>query len=240
MCTRVRCGIEALARWTHPVFGEIAPARFIALAEECGLIEAIGLWALNEGCRQFAAWRKQGIDLPSIGVNLSAMHFRNRDLVEAVATALKRHGLKPSMLTIEITEGVMMDDNPTTIETAKAIHALGVNLSLDDFGTGYSSLSHLARLPIDELKIDRSFMHELESNSNAQAVVTAVIRIGQSLGLTVVAEGVETAAQRQFLSALECDVVQGFLFSRALAPADFERWLAQWAPPKSVMLSGAA
>jgi EAL domain-containing protein (putative c-di-GMP-specific phosphodiesterase class I) len=144
------------------------------------------------------------------------------------------------MLTIEITEGVMMDDNRTTIETAKAIHALGVNLSLDDFGTGYSSLSHLARLPIDELKIDRSFMRDLETDRNAQAVVTAVIRIGQSLGLTVVAEGVETAAQRQFLSALECDVIQGFLFSPALAPADFEAWLGQMAPPKSMMLSGAA
>ena len=233
-------GVEALARWAHPVFGDVSPARFIALAEECGLIEAIGQWALNEGCRQLAAWRRQGLDLRSISVNLSAIHFRNRELVGLVAAALRRHKLKPSMLTIEITEGVMMDDNPATIETAKAIHALGVNLSLDDFGTGYSSLSHLARLPIDELKIDRSFMHELEGSKNTQAVVTAVIKIGQSLGLTVVAEGVETAAQRQFLLALDCDVLQGFLFSRALAPDDFATWITQWVAPKPMRLSGAA
>ena len=233
-------GVEALARWHHPVLGDVSPARFIALAEECGLIEAIGQWALDEGCRQLAAWRRKGFDLPSISVNLSAIHFRNRELVGLVAEALRRHKLKPSMLTIEITEGVIMDDNPATTETAKAIHALGVNLSLDDFGTGYSSLSHLARLPINELKIDRSFMHELECNKNAQAVVTAVIKIGQSLGLTVVAEGVETAAQRQFLAALECDVLQGFLFSRALAPVDFEAWVAKWMVAKPMQLSGAA
>jgi diguanylate cyclase (GGDEF)-like protein/PAS domain S-box-containing protein len=233
-------GVEALARWNHPAFGDVSPARFIALAEECGLIEAIGQWALDESCRQLAAWHRQGIDVPSISVNLSAVHFRNRELAGLVAEALRRHKLQPSMLTIEITEGVMMDDNPATTETAKAIHALGVNLSLDDFGTGYSSLSHLARLPINELKIDRSFMHELECNKNAQAVVTAVIKIGQSLGLTVVAEGVETAAQRQFLAALECDLLQGFLFSRALAPADFEAWVAKWMIPKQAQLSGAA
>jgi diguanylate cyclase (GGDEF)-like protein/PAS domain S-box-containing protein len=237
---RVR-GVEALARWTHPMFGEVSPARFIALAEECGLIEAIGQWALNEACEQLAAWRRRGMQLPGISVNLSAVHFRNRDLTALVARILAQHGLTPEMLTIEITEGVIMDDNPAAIETAKAIHALGVQLSLDDFGTGYSSLSYLARLPIDELKIDRGFMADLDNDPNAQAVVTAVVKIGQSLGLTVVAEGVETQSQQRFLEALDCEVLQGFLISRALSAADFERWYAAYAGAGPRMeLPGAA
>ena len=233
-------GAEALARWTHPIFGEISPARFIALAEECGLIEAIGSWALCEACGQLAAWRTSGIDVPGISVNLSAMHFRNRALTELIASTLERHGLAPHMLTIEITEGVIMDDDPAAIATAKAIDALGVRLSLDDFGTGYSSLSYLSRLPIDELKIDRSFMQGLENDSSAQAVVTAVVKIGQSLGVAVVAEGVETEAQRCFLAGLGCDMAQGFLVSRALAPKDFEAWLAGYREPATLPLSGAA
>jgi EAL domain-containing protein (putative c-di-GMP-specific phosphodiesterase class I) len=234
-------GAEALARWTHPIFGDVSPGRFIALAEECGLIEAIGQWALSEACGQMAAWHAAGIAVPSVSVNLSAVHFRNCSLSGYIAETLKTHGLEPEMLTIEITEGVIMDDNPTAIETAKAIHALGVKLSLDDFGTGYSSLSYLARLPIDELKIDRGFMRDLENDRNAQAVVTAVVKIGQSLSLVVVAEGVETRLQQRFLAALNCEVVQGFLISRALAPAEFERWYRDYTAQHQVMaLSGAA
>ena len=234
-------GVEALARWTHPMFGEVSPARFIALAEECGLIESIGQWALNEACEQLAAWRAKGIPVPGVSVNLSAVHFRDCGLTGLVASTLERHGLAPEMLTIEITEGVIMDDNPTAIETAKAIHALGVRLSLDDFGTGYSSLSYLARLPIDELKIDRSFIAGLDNDKNAQAVVTAVVKIGQSLGLTVVAEGVEQRSQQRFLQALDCDVVQGFLISRALSAAEFERWHAGYSGTERVLqLPGAA
>ncbi|MDR3473137.1 MAG: EAL domain-containing protein [Devosia sp.] len=234
-------GVEALARWTHPMFGEVSPARFIAIAEECGLIEAIGQWVLNEACEQMATWRRQGLRLPGVSINLSAAHFRNCELADLVARTLARHDLGPEMLTIEITEGVIMDDNPTTIETAKAIHALGVRLSLDDFGTGYSSLSYLARLPIDELKIDRSFMADLDHDPNAQAVVTAVVKIGQSLGLTVVAEGVETRSQQRFLEALNCDVLQGFLFSRALGAAEFEGWYTEYSGTKQMReFSGAA
>ena len=219
-------GVEALARWTHPMFGDVSPARFIALAEECGLIESIGQWALNEACGQLASWHEMGLAVPSVSVNLSAVHFRNSALTELISDTLKMHGLAPQMLTIEITEGVIMDDNPVAIETAKAIHGLGVRLSLDDFGTGYSSLSYLARLPIDELKIDRSFISGIDTDKNAQAVVTAVVKIGQSLGLTVVAEGVEQRSQQRFLQALDCDVVQGFLISRALSAEDFEKWYA--------------
>ena len=234
-------GAEALARWTHPMLGEVSPARFIGLAEELGLIEQIGQWALDESCRQLAEWHRQGLRLPAMSVNLSAVHFRNPALTELVARTLARHQIKPETLTIEITEGVIMDDNPVAIDTAKAVHALGVRLSLDDFGTGYSSLSYLARLPIDELKIDRSFMRGLGSDKNAQALATAVVRIGQSLFLSVVAEGVETWAQQQFLKALDCDLLQGFLFSRALAPEDFASWYAEHAEGKGPRkLSGLA
>jgi diguanylate cyclase (GGDEF)-like protein/PAS domain S-box-containing protein len=239
--TGALCGAEALARWTHPIFGEVAPSRFIPLAEACGLIEAIGQWALSEACGQLAAWHRAGIKVPTLSVNLSAVHFRNVNLTPLIAQTLERHGLKPEMLTVEITEGVIMDDNPVALETAKAIHELGVRLSLDDFGTGYSSLSYLARLPIDELKIDRSFMKDLDNDRNAQAVVTAVVKIGQSLGVTVVAEGVEARSQQRFLEVLKCDVLQGYLISRALSADDFERWYANYAGANRVLqFPGAA
>jgi diguanylate cyclase (GGDEF)-like protein/PAS domain S-box-containing protein len=218
-------GVEALARWRHPRFGDVSPDRFIKLAEESGLIDAIGEWALDEGCRQLRAWDDAGVPVPSVSINISPMHFRTRDLQPAVTGALARHGLKPHRLAVEITEGVVMDDCPVAVENARALHAFGVRLSMDDFGTGYSSLSHLARLPVDELKIDRSFMQGLEESDNCRTLVTAVIRIGQSLGLKVVAEGVETDAQRRFLQALSCDVLQGFLFSKALPPAELEAWV---------------
>jgi c-di-GMP-specific phosphodiesterase len=233
-------GAEALARWTHPSFGEVRPDRFIPLAEELGLIESIGSWALGEAMSQLAAWRARGLAIPAVSVNLSAVHFRNRTLIRLIADGLERHRLEPEMLTVEITEGVIMDDDPAAVATARAIHDLGVRLSLDDFGTGYSSLSYLSRLPIDELKIDRSFMADLEEDKNAQAVATAVIRIGQSLGLAVVAEGVETEAQRLFLAALDCDMAQGFLISRALAPEAFVDWLMAYDCPDAVALPGAA
>jgi diguanylate cyclase (GGDEF)-like protein/PAS domain S-box-containing protein len=219
-------GVEALARWHHPVFGQVPPARFIGLAEEYGLIEAIGEWALVEACRQIAAWRAGGLAVPSVSVNLSPMHFRNRRLAAIVAAALEAAGLEPDVLTIEITEGIMMDDCPATKATVEAVAGLGVRLSLDDFGTGYSSLASLSTLPIEEIKLDQSFIHGLETDKNARAVASSVIRIGQSLGLTVVAEGVETEPQRRFLQGLRCHVMQGYLFAPALPPPAFESWAA--------------
>ena len=227
-------GVEALARWTHPQLGDVSPDRFIKLAEESGLIEAIGEWALDEGCRQLKAWDEAGLSVPSVSVNISPLHFRNRELQPVVASALERHGIEPGRLAVEITEGVVMDDCPVAMENARALHEHGVRLSMDDFGTGYSSLSHLARLPVHELKIDRSFMQGLEDNDNARTLVTAVIRIGQSLGLQVVAEGVETDAQRRFLQALDCDVLQGFLFSRALPPDELKAWAQTYSPHPEV------
>lgn len=221
-------GVEALARWTHPALGEIVPDRFIRLAEQAGLIDAIGEWALEEACAQLRAWDAQELKIACVSVNISPVHFRSRELLPVVAAALQRHSLSPDRLLIEITEGVVMDDCPIALENTQALQALGIRLSMDDFGTGHSSLSHLAKLPVTELKIDRSFIIELEESQSAQTLVTAVIRIGQSLGLTVVAEGVETDSQRRFLQALECDVLQGFLFSKALPPAEFERWCAAY------------
>jgi diguanylate cyclase (GGDEF)-like protein/PAS domain S-box-containing protein len=220
-------GVEALARWRHPTFGEVSPAKFIALAEECGLVETIGEWAIHEACRQMADWRNRGYDIPTVSVNLSPLHFRNRRLPEMITTALEASGLPANALTLEITEGVMMDNCPATSSTIEAVALLGVRLSLDDFGTGYSSLSSISTLPIEEIKIDRSFMRDLETDKNARAVASAVVRIGRSLGLTVVAEGVETEAQRRFLQSLRCHVMQGYLFSPALKAGALETWLEE-------------
>lgn len=220
-------GVEALARWHHRTLGQVPPDKFIAVAEETGLIEQLGEWVLGEACRQMAEWRRRGIVIPTVSVNLSPLNFRSRRLPDVIATVLKRHGLEPKALTLEITEGVMMDQRPETTAIVQAVHALGVRLSLDDFGIGYSSLSSITRLPIEELKIDRSFMRDLETDQNARAVASAVIRIGHSLALNVVAEGVESEAQRRFLQALRCHVLQGFLYAKALPPSDLETWLRQ-------------
>ena len=218
-------GAEALARWHDPVLGEVPPLKFIRLAEECGLIEQIGMWSIREACRQLAAWRRAGLDVPCVSVNLSPINFQNRGLAAVVAETLAANGLPPEALMLEITESVLMNERSVAIETMNAIRQLGVGLSLDDFGTGYSSLSRLAHLPIRELKIDRSFMRDIESDTSALAVASAVVRFGQALKMTVVAEGVETEGQRNVLKALGCDVVQGYLFAPALAPEAFERWL---------------
>jgi diguanylate cyclase (GGDEF)-like protein/PAS domain S-box-containing protein len=229
-------GVEALARWSDPVLGEVSPAKFIPLAEENGLIEQIGLWSIREACRQMAEWRKAGLDIPSVSVNLSPINFQNGNLAVAVAETLSDHGLPPEMLMLEITEGVVLNERALAIETMKALRKLGVGLSLDDFGTGYSSLSRLAQLPIRELKIDRSFMRDIEKDRGARAIVTTVVSAGQSLQLTVVAEGVETDGQRALLAQLGCDVVQGFLYAPALQPAAFGRWLLDHSAARAKML----
>ncbi|HVY52267.1 MAG TPA: EAL domain-containing protein, partial [Devosia sp.] len=229
--TGALAGVEALARWQHPALGDIPPSRFIPLAEDCGLIEAIGAFSIAEGCRQLRRWDELGYDVPHVAVNVSAIQFRNANFPAMVADALTASGISPDRLTLEITESVMMSDgSATTIANAEALRSLGVTISMDDFGTGYSSLSHLARLPVSELKIDRSFMSNIEDNEAVQALVTAVIRIGESLRLRVVAEGVETADQHRFLEALGCDVLQGYLFGEAMPPAEFSDWLARRQP----------
>lgn len=221
-------GVEALARWYDPVLGEVSPSKFIPLAEETGLIEQIGMWSIREACRQMAEWRAARVDIPCVSVNLSPINFQNANLAAAVGAILADHGLPPEVLMLEITEGVIMNERSVAIETMNALRTLGVGLSLDDFGTGYSSLSRLAHLPIRELKIDRSFMRDVESDPSARAIVTTVVRVGQSLNLTVVAEGVETDGQRDLLTELGCEVIQGFLYARALSPPAFGRWLLDY------------
>ena len=219
-------GVEALARWTHPRLGPVSPAQFIPLAEECGLIDELGHWALAEACRQMADWRRRGVAVPQVAVNLSARNFQNPALPTLVADLLRSHGLQPSDLALEMTESVVMDSGRSVLATIEAVHALGVKLSLDDFGTGYSSLGYLHRLPIHELKLDKSFVQDLANSAAAQALTNTVLRIGDGLRLVVVAEGVETQLQADFLIARGCPVLQGYLFARPLPAAELEPWLA--------------
>lgn len=223
-------GVEALARWRHAAYGEVSPARFIALAEENGMIDVISEWVVGEACSQLADWRERNLDIPRISINLSPLNFRNPELPGLIAAALKRHGLPGEMLTLEITEGVMMDHSAVTAASLAAIQAMDVRLALDDFGTGYSSLSSIVRLPVAELKIDQTFIAEIDGGHSARTVVSAVIQIGKSLGLTVVAEGVESDQQMQFLQSKGCDVGQGFWFAPALDAAALEHWLTRLAP----------
>lgn len=223
-------GVEALARWSHPKLGDISPARFIPLAEECGLIADLGRWALMEACRQLAEWRAQGLDVPSVAVNLSPSNFHNLDLPQMIAQTLDRNDLEPSDLTLELTESILLDTNQSTMQTIEEVHAHGVRLSMDDFGTGYSSLSYLRRLPVSELKLDRSFVADLENDEAARALSSAILGIGKSLRMTVVAEGVETDGQNIMLREQGYEVAQGFLYARPLAPQDFAQWLQEKAP----------
>ena len=218
-------GVEALARWTHPLFGEISPVRFIPLAEECGLIGELGVWAIREACRQLAAWRGKGLIVPVISVNLSPTNFHNLELPGMISRTLEQYRLRASDLTLELTENVLMDIHPSTLKVLNEVHALGVGLAMDDFGTGYSSLSYLRRLPIQELKLDRSFVMDLENDPTSQALSDAVIHIGKSLSLKVVAEGIETEAQYQILRRQGYHVAQGYLFARPLSASDLEVWL---------------
>jgi len=218
-------GVEALVRWRHPHFGDIPPGRFVPLAEECGLMNDLSRWVLEEACRQQAQWRARGIDVPRVAVNLSASTFELPSLVEQVCELLQRHQLAPGSLVLEITESVMLSEQPQVPANLHALHALGVQLSLDDFGTGYSSLSHLHRLPISEMKLDHSFIGEIGHDEAASALIRSVLRIGESLGKHVVAEGVETEEQRQFLIENGSPVLQGYLFSPALPADALEHWL---------------
>ncbi len=220
-------GAEALARWTHPEFGVVSPGRFIPIAEQIGVVEAIGSWAMRTACAQLADWRARGLDVPTVSVNISPQQFRKEGFCKSVAACLEQNGLGPDDLTIEITEGLMLEETPSVVANVRELAEMGIRLSMDDFGTGHSSLSLLARLPVTELKIDRSFMDRIEDDESARAVVTAVICIGQSLDMTLVAEGVESDAQRRFLTALGCTVHQGFHYSRPLDRTSFEHWMGE-------------
>jgi diguanylate cyclase (GGDEF)-like protein len=206
-------GVEALIRWRHPEHGMVPPPRFIGLAEESGLIVGIGEWVLRTACRQAALWRAAGLDPLTVSVNVSARQFEEKHLVGRIARALHDTGLPPGALELEVTESLLMRDLNQAVERMRELKAMGVSLSIDDFGTGYSSLSALKSFPISTLKIDKSFVRDLAHSLDDQAIALAVISLGHRLHLRVIAEGVETEEQREFLAANECDEMQGYLFS---------------------------
>jgi len=220
-------GAEALIRWQHHERGLVMPAEFIPLSEEAGLVIPIGDWAIDAACRQIAAWRATGLNPVPVAVNLAATHLRERALPDQVARALRKHGLPPTSLEIEVTESILMADPELCVENARRLNEIGIGLSIDDFGTGYSSLSYLKRLPITSLKIDQSFIRDLATDPDDAAIITAIIAMAHNLKLRVVAEGVETEAQRAFLKAHHCDEFQGFLVSHPLEATEFGRLLEQ-------------
>jgi diguanylate cyclase (GGDEF)-like protein len=218
-------GVEALIRWRSEELGMVSPADFIPLAEETGLIVPISAWVLHTACTQVKAWQDAGLPPLLMSVNLSPRQFRQKDLVETIAAALRETGLEARYLDLEITEGTVMHHADKAIAILNELNALGVQLSVDDFGTGYSSLSYLKRFPVQRLKIDQSFVRGVTSDPNDAAIVTAVVAMAKNLKLKLVAEGVETEEQRAFLDTLDCDEYQGFYFSKPVPPEDFVRLL---------------
>jgi len=217
-------GVEALVRWRHPVRGMIGPLVFIPLAERYGLVDRIGHWVVDEACRQIAAWAAEGVRM-HVAINLSAQQLRDEELLARTCGALARHGVQPEQLLCEITESVAMGDVDATQQAFDGLAAAGVMLSIDDFGTGYSSLAYLRRLPARQLKIDRSFVSDLETSVDARAIVSAVIHLAHDLGLRVVAEGVETEGQRGVLVGHGCDELQGYLFAKPMPAQDVLPWM---------------
>ncbi|MEE4144907.1 MAG: EAL domain-containing protein, partial [Halieaceae bacterium] len=220
-------GAEALVRWEHPEKGMIPPFRFIPLMEEMGFIGALGEWVLREACRQMKVFETQGLLLPKVAVNVSALQF-NSAFIRTVKEVLQETGLAPAKLELELTEGVVMADAGATLEALTELKTMGVSLSIDDFGTGYSSLSYLSRFPLDELKIDRSFVIKYDKSDNDASLVVAIIAMARSLNLRLVAEGVETQEQYEFLTGNGAHVIQGYLFSKPVPAAELEPLLAPW------------
>ncbi|APV38857.1 GGDEF domain-containing response regulator [Pseudomonas frederiksbergensis] len=223
-------GAEALIRWQKPGHGLVYPSEFISVAEDSGLIVPLSKWVLAEACRQSCAWQAAGLPKICMSVNMSAIDFRQRDFIDGIEQTLKQTGLDPALLELEITEGVLMQNVESTVNALTRLKEMGVRLAIDDFGTGYSSLSYLRRFPIDVLKIDQSFIRGLSNDSNDAALVSAIISLGRSLKLTIIAEGVETLEQLDFLKAHRCEEGQGFYFSKAVEPDAFVRYLGSVKP----------
>jgi diguanylate cyclase (GGDEF)-like protein/PAS domain S-box-containing protein len=226
-------GAEALIRWTHPTRGPVPPAQFIPVAEDCGLILPIGNWVLREACKQARAWVDASLPLGTMAVNISAMEFGDENFLEGVFAILKDTGLDPRCLELELTESVLMKRAESTESILKTLRARGVQLAVDDFGTGYSSLSYLRKFPIDALKIDQSFVRQITTSPDETTIVTAVISMGRSLKLRVVAEGVETQEELAFLQAHQCEEAQGHYFSQPVLPQQFAKLLRTGIPEAS-------
>ncbi|HEY9280724.1 MAG TPA: EAL domain-containing protein [Eoetvoesiella sp.] len=214
-------GAEALLRWRHPVRGILSPDQFIPLAEKTGLIVPIGEWVLNEACRQMRAWHDAGHEGWTIAVNLSSLQFCHGSLTQTIRDILERHALAAHYLTLEITESTAMQNPEVSIVILQQLHDLGIHIAIDDFGTGYSSLLYLKQLPANELKIDRGFVHDLVSDMEDKAIISAIIALGRTLNLKIVAEGVETVEQRELLTRLGCNSLQGYLLGRPMPAAQF-------------------
>ena len=220
-------GAEALLRWNSPEGGRRAPMEFIPLAEETGLIVPIGEWVLREACRQYAAWRREGIDLPHIAVNVSARQFKQKEFVKNIGSITRAEGIAPHCLELEITESLLIDSISGVEEMLHELRRMGIALGLDDFGTGYSSLAYLRRFPIKTVKIDRSFVSDLGTSADAGAIATAIIAMAHALDKQVVAEGVETKNQAALLARMKCDHIQGYHYSRPLPPTEFAQFFAE-------------
>ena len=231
-------GAEALVRWNHPELGLVPPSGFIGLAEETGLIVPLGFWVLRAACAQGRRWQDQGYRDLRVAVNVSGRQFAQPGFVREVAAILAETGITPTLLDLELTETVLMEDAEENLAVLRELKALGVRLSIDDFGTGYSSLGYLRRLPIGTLKVDRSFLAGVPSDEDRTTITSAIVALGRSLRLGVIAEGVESPEQVAFLRELGCDEMQGYLVSRPLPPRDFAaflqpgyRWDGRKAPP---------
>jgi EAL domain-containing protein (putative c-di-GMP-specific phosphodiesterase class I) len=223
--TEAVTGVEALVRWRQPGRGVVLPEKFIPIAEQCGYIVPIGRWVLREACRQAKSWQDTDLVPTPVAINVSAVELRSRDFVAGVRAILKETGLNPRYLEFELTETALMQDPTATIAVLHALKDMGVRLTLDDFGTGYSSLSYLKRFPLDALKIDKSFVRGLCTNAGDASIVSAVINMGKSFGLKVIAEGVETRAQFLRLKAQQCAEGQGFYFNEPIAANEFAKLL---------------
>jgi EAL domain-containing protein (putative c-di-GMP-specific phosphodiesterase class I) len=228
-------GAEALVRWLHPERGYISPTEFIPIAEESALIFQIGEWVLRTACTQNKAWQDLGLRPIRIAVNLSAVQFLYRDLVDIVVQSLADSGLSPTHLELEITEGVLMRDTEATMTTLRRLTQLGVQIAVDDFGTGYSSMAYLKRFPVTKIKIDQAFVTDVTSDRGDAAIADAVISLAHGLGLTVAAEGVERLEQADYLRARGCDELQGYYFGRPMPASDFERHLRESAGGRSAI-----
>jgi EAL domain-containing protein (putative c-di-GMP-specific phosphodiesterase class I) len=221
--TKHMIGVEALLRWEHPVHGSVSPSRFIPLAaEECGLITPLGEWVLATACRQTKAWQDKYERELDIAVNLSSQQFFSSDVASVVLKTIYEAGLTPNSMHLELTETILMNDVKETIITLNKLRDAGVSLAMDDFGKGYSSLSYLKQLPLDTLKIDKSFVIDLEHNRDDAAICAAIISMAHNLDMKVIAEGVETREQLQYLEEHGCDQVQGYLISKPLSAEDLE------------------
>jgi EAL domain-containing protein (putative c-di-GMP-specific phosphodiesterase class I) len=220
-------GMEALVRWQHPSLGLLYPSEFVPLAEESGLIIALGEWVMRNACLQNKAWQDAGLAPMRLSVNFSARQFQQPAFINAVAEILRETNLDPRWLELEITESSIMKEPDQAIEKLHELKLMGIRVAVDDFGTGYSSLNYLKRFPIDTLKIDKTFVADVCKDPHDTAIVRAIITLGHALDLTVIAEGVETQEQLKYLSSLGCDVVQGFLFSKSLPAPVFEELLVE-------------